>query len=71
LRIIISTRYVGCDGPIQSARMINMTKDPTVAIRIVKNKMMANFSKKMIVVKSMMVAAAIVVKAAAKMEGPM
>jgi hypothetical protein len=68
--MIKSMRYVGLDGPIQSVRVINTTKEPTVAINIVKNRMTANFWKNEIVVKIITVAEHTVVKAAARMEGP-
>ena len=53
-----------------SAMTRKTKKLATVVCTMVESRMVANFTKKMSEVKSMMIAAATVVKAAARMEGP-
>ena len=66
----LSIKYVGSLGPMHMDIVKNTTKEPAVAWMTVKNKTRANFWKNVMTVKSMMVADAMVVKAAAKIDGP-
>jgi hypothetical protein len=61
---------VGSAGPKQSVDVKNTIKLPAIACRIVRNSTTANFSKKLITVKSIIVAPAMVVKADARIDGP-
>ena len=67
---ILPTKYVGCDGPIQSLNTKKTTKDPAEAWMTVMKRINANFEKNVMTQNNMIIAAAIVVNAAAKIDGP-
>ena len=67
----ISKNLVGSEGPNISQRTRNTTNVATMEWIMVNSRMVANFVKKVIVVKSITIAATTVVVAAARIEGPM
>ena len=68
---ILSKNLVGSEGPNKSHRTRNITNVPIMEWIMVNRRMVANFVKKVIVVKSITIAAKKVVVAAASIEGPM
>jgi hypothetical protein len=66
-----STKNVGSDGPKQSVKVKKTIKPPTRDRTTVTNSTMANLRKNVITVNGMTAAAANVVKAPARIDGPM